>query len=282
MSNCTTVVAQLPPDQDFYVRDWTNNPGSHDNGEEPSTNYTTNWAWTSDVWNRGVNNPGSPNASDRYPTDNMFAGLGMLRGGIIGASSAFTATLPDRPPRLRRSSWYRNSARGSNFLPVGLPTTLSFGTSDLDLTQGSYWQRGPTSLTHACMAVQISTPADPYLSPGLSGHSPGDPDGSLSSPWTTTKRNAIWGSASTWRTSPASTLRSCTTPRSSGGTWSCATSSPAADQMAGAQIEVVGGRAVDFRSGGTLMLAGMQPGENRWIGLKFIVPTGDPRPCPLL
>ena len=27
------------------------------------------------------------------------------------------------------------------------------------------------------MAVQISTPADPYLSPGLSGHSPGDPDG---------------------------------------------------------------------------------------------------------
>ncbi len=75
LSNCVTQVAQLPADLDFYVRDWTDTAMSHDNGEEPSTHFNVNWAYSSDVWNRGTNLPGAINANDWYPTDNLYAGL---------------------------------------------------------------------------------------------------------------------------------------------------------------------------------------------------------------
>ncbi len=58
-------VVELDPSQDFYVRDWTTNAATFDQGQEPSTNGV--WWTNSDVWNRLNNDPngGGFNANDQ-------------------------------------------------------------------------------------------------------------------------------------------------------------------------------------------------------------------------
>jgi hypothetical protein len=270
MSNCATITAQLPADQDFYVRDWTNTPTVHDNGEEPSTNFMTNWAYTSDVWNRGVNNPGSANASDWFPTDNMYAGSGPGEGDNYGFVRVHR-NAGGSAATVNAEFFASEFGAGSNFLPVA-STTLTFGTTDLEQTQGAYWMQGDSLSNHACIAVQISTTPDPYKTPGLSGHSPGDPDGQAIILVDNNKaqRNlnvshnvahfaglqyAVIHNGALYR-------RNIVLRYEAPG-----------EQLQGAQIEVVGGRPLDFRSGSTITLNGMQPGENRWISLRMI--TGD-------
>ena len=58
--------------------------------------------------------------------------------------------------------------------------------------------------------------------------------------------------------------------------------SPAAERLRGARVEVVGGGTVDFRSGGTVTLPTMQPGENRWIAVRHQVPEGGAVPIHFL
>src|SRR5262249_2662251 len=52
--------------------------------------------------------------------------------------------------------------------------------------------------------------------------------------------------------------------------------SPPDQRLQGAQIGVVGGRTEDFRSGGTLTLPGMQPGEDGWLWPAYQVASSTP------
>jgi hypothetical protein len=275
MSNCATAVVQLSPDKDFYVRDWTDNPGSHDNGEEPSTNFISNWAYTSDVWNRGSNSPGSPNASDWYPTDNMYAGAGTL-GDNYGFVRAIR-NASGSPATVTAEFLVSPFGAGSNFASVGT-TNLTFGLIDQSITQGSYWHQDATASTHACIAVQISTTDDPYLSPNLSGHSPGEPGGQALILVDNNKAQRNLGVSHNVAHFAGIHFALLHNPALFRRDMILRYESPAGGQLPGSQVEVVGGKTTEFRSGGTITLEGMQPGENRWIAVKHQVADGDPVP----
>jgi hypothetical protein len=272
MSNCATIVAQLPADKDFYVRDWTETPASHDNGEEPSTHFTTNWAYSSDVWNRGSNSPGSPNANDWYPTDNLYAGAGALGDNygfarVYRNASGSTATVT-------AEFLISPFGAGSNFASVAT-TPLSFAMGDLNLTQGAYYHQDATLSTHACIAVQISTTDDPYQIPNLAGHSPGDPDGQSLILVDNNKAQRNLDVSHNVAHFTGLHFALIHNPALFARNMVLRYESPAADQLQAAQIQLVGGRTVDFRNGGAIALEGMQPGENRWIALKATVAKGD-------
>ncbi|HXB55393.1 MAG TPA: hypothetical protein VN461_11455 [Vicinamibacteria bacterium] len=278
MSGCATAVTQLPGDKDFYVRDWTDTALSHDLGQEPSTNYTTNWAYSSDVWNRGSNTPGTP-VNDWYPTDNMFAGAGTLGDnyGFVRVSRNATGSTATVTAEFLVSPF----GAGSNFASVGT-ATLNFAAADQSLVQSSYWNQPATASTHACIAVQISTPDDPYKSPSLNGQSPGASDGQsliiLDNNKAQRNLNVSHNVAHFTGIHFALLHNAAFFPRNIVLNYD----SPAKDQLQGAQIEIVGGKTVEFRPGGTITLENVQPGENRWIAVKYQVSTADAVPIHFL
>lgn len=273
------IVAALAPDKDFYVSDWNTSTSVYDNGVEPSSG--PDWAYSSDVWNRATNSPGTP-ASGWYPTDNMQAGAGTLgdnyafvrvRRNASGSVGSVTAHFFVSP-----------FGTGSSFVNAGTGTdpVLNFATGDVEktLSTGYLWHQAATSSTHACLAVQIATTDDPYKTPSLLGRTPGPADYLVSDDNNKAQRNLNVSS----NTSNAAGLilglihNSALFPRDVVLRFE----SPDPDRLRAAQIEVVGGRTVDFRSGGTVTLEHMQPGENRWIAIRHQVPQGDPVPIHVL
>jgi hypothetical protein len=279
MSDCATATIQIPADQDFYVRDWTDTPTSHDNGEEPSTNFSYNWAYSSDVWNRGVNNPGTPNANDWYPTDNMYAGAGSLGDnyGFVRVSRNASGSAATVNAEFLVSPF----GAGSNFSSVAT-TTLNFAAADQSLVQGAYWHQDATTSTHACIAVEISTATDPYLPPDLAGQSPGNPDGQSLIILDNNKAQRNLGVSLNVTHFSGIHFALIHNPALFSRNMYLRYDSPAKDQLQGAEIEVVEGRTTEFQPGGSLVLEGMQPGENRWIAVKYKVSTTHPVPIHFL
>jgi hypothetical protein len=274
-------ITEMAADQDFYVRDWTNTAMDHDLGQEPSTN-TTYW-YSSDVWNRATNGPGVQNASGWYPTDNMQAGA-----GAKGDNYAFV-----RVDRNATGSAVQVTAHflvspfgaGSNFQDAGVgpDPVLSFGIADSEKTMstGFQWHQDATASTHACIAVQISTPNDPYTPPGLAGISPAWPTGEAividnnkaQRNLDVTNNLADTNGIDLALIHNAGTIAQNIVLRFD---------SPAAERLRGAQVFVVGGKTEEFRQGGTITLEKMQPGESRWIGLRVNTPAGNPIPVHFL
>ncbi len=87
-------VLELPPESDFYVRDWTSSPTNRDTGLEPSTNPV--FYINSDVWNRRSNAPGGFNANDQPQSQDPQ----MIS---LGDNFAFAARL--RAMRQARQKW---------------------------------------------------------------------------------------------------------------------------------------------------------------------------------
>jgi hypothetical protein len=278
MSNCVPVTATLAADEDFYVSDWNTSSSVYDNGVEPSTH--GNFYSYSDVWNRAPTShgPGSPNANGWYPTDNMQAGAGALgdndayvrvRRNGSGSAASVTAHFFVSP-----------LGTGSNFVDAGggADPVLSFTASDTEkvLSTGYLWHQDATSSTHACLAVQIATTDDPYRAPSLLNRTPGPDDYLVRDDNNKAQRN-LGVSNNTFHFAGlafALVHNSAIFPRDVVLRFE----SPAADRLGGAQIEVVGGRILAFRSGATVTLEHMQPGENRWIALRHQVPNGDAVP----
>ena len=46
-------------------------------------------------------------------------------------------------------------------------TTVNFAVGEFTKIATAPWTLGPTSSTHLCLGVQISTPIDPFVVPGL-------------------------------------------------------------------------------------------------------------------
>ncbi|HEX3125916.1 MAG TPA: hypothetical protein VH394_01165 [Thermoanaerobaculia bacterium] len=277
MSGCATVAASLPADQDFYVRDWTTSMVA-DNGAEPSTN-SVFW-YTSDVWNRGTNSAGSPNASGWYDTDNMFAGLGAL-----GNNYAFVRVhrnTSGSAATVKAHFLVSPFGTGSSFVDADLAPdpTISFGAADTVqvLASGYFWHQDPVASTHACLAVQIYgfPSGDPFQLPGLNGRTPGPDDYVVINDNNKAQRNLDVSLNVPHFAGLGFALvhNAALVPRDVVLRYG----SPEAERLQGAQIGIVGGQTLNFRSGGTLTLPGMQPGENRWISLKYQVADNKPVP----
>jgi len=275
MSNCATASASLAADKDLYVSDWNSSSTLYDNGTEPSAG--PNWAYSGDVWNRSSNSAGTPNANNWYPTDAVQAGLGALgnnyafarvRRNASGSAASVTAHFFISP-----------FGTGSNFADAGAAADpiLSFAAGDVEQVSSGYlWHQDATASTHACLAVQIASTDDPYKSPSLLGRTPGPDDYLVSDDNNKAQRNLgvsnntfhFAGIAYALIHNPALFPRDVV----------LRFDSPAASRLRGTKIEVVGGRTMDFRAGGTLTLEHMQPGENRWIAIRHAVPQGVPAP----
>ncbi|MEM7309680.1 MAG: sialidase family protein [Planctomycetota bacterium] len=166
-------VQEIPDDQDFYVRDWTDSATDNDAGLEPSTDPI--FFTTSDVWNRRTDAPAPFSANDRPQSeDPQVAVLGdnyaFARVHRKGSGSAETVTL-----RFLKSEF----GTGSNYVDVSAtPTdTLTFAAADTvqTMTAGVEWTLNATTSSHTCLAVEITTPNDPLSGPSLVGRAPGWP-----------------------------------------------------------------------------------------------------------
>ncbi len=171
-------IQQIDNDQDFYVRDWTDNATTNDIGLEPSTNPV--FYATSDVWNRRSNLPGGFNANDQPRSQNpQISSLGnnfaFARVHRKGTGSAETINL-----HFLKSEF----GTGSNYVNANTTTdpTLSFASTDQvqTMTSGYEWTLGATTSSHTCIAVEISTADDPVVTPTLLGRAPGWPTTDLS------------------------------------------------------------------------------------------------------
>ncbi|NOZ94727.1 MAG: fibronectin type III domain-containing protein [Acidobacteria bacterium] len=276
VGNCVSIAAGLAADKDFYVSDWNTSPSTYDHGTEPSSG--PNWAYSSDVWNRATNSPGSPNASGWYATDNMQAGAGALgdnyafvrvRRNAAGSAASVTAHFFVSP-----------FGTGSSFVDAGsgADPVLSFATGELEktLSSGYHWHQNATSSVHACLAVQISSADDPYATPSLLGRTPGPDDYLVSDDNNKAQRNLLVSNNPFHFAGLAFALihNSALFPRDVVLRFEF----PDIDRFRKARIELVGGEAWDLRSGSTVTLEHMQPGENRWVAIRHQIDRGTPVP----
>lgn len=266
-------VEQIPDDEDFYVRDWTDSPTVNDIGQEPSTDPV--FYRDSDVWNRRTNSPGSFTALDRPQSeDPQLATLGnnfaFARVHRKGTGSSETVNL-----HFLKAEF----GTGSNYVDAGVAAdpTLTFSTTDQDQTMvaGYEWTLNATTSTHTCMAVEISTPNDPVVVPTLLGRAPGWPDTDLSVLYDNNKAQRNMGVHTTSSSSG-----------DDGKIWYYAVIHNPALFTRDFELEytpsrtfqkTVGKVVVDFPTqgdnenyvkGNQIVLKNMKPGENRWIGLQ--------------
>jgi hypothetical protein len=279
----------VAPADDFYVRDWTDSPTSGDTGLEPSTHPV--FYATSDVWNRRGTLPGTfPN--DQPENEDAGNGTGTtgdnwafarIRRNAAGTGST-TATAHFLVSKLGTGSNYvDDSIAGSGVTFGGPDPTLTFAAADLGPTTTAAlpWHLDAVSSTHLCLAVEISSPADPFVAPSLLGRAPGWPATDLSVLNDNNKAQRNMGLSTT----PArgagmsdafyAIVHNAATYRRD-MTIGIEASETAVRRLKGARIHPIGGRQVQLEPGATLVLRDMEPGENRWIGLSYVPPRGKP------
>ncbi|MEO6714500.1 MAG: LysR family transcriptional regulator [Mycobacteriales bacterium] len=279
---------EVAREDDFYVRDWTDSATRGDNGLEPSTHpqfYTT-----SDVWNRRGTLPGS------FPSDqpsNEPAGNG---ASTVGDNWAFARIRRNAPAASGTKSvtahfLVSKFGVGSNYTDAGTvdpdlsfpdpDPVVMFNPADIGpfVTPAYHWHLNAISSTHLCLAVEISAAGDPFVPPSLVGRAPG---------WPTTDLMVINDNNTAQRnmglsTTPARGVGLSDTyyalihnasvdTRDVRLRWDAPDRTTA--RLKGATIEVIGGRNQPLRPSSTVVLKGMQPGENRWVGLTFPAPKG--------
>jgi len=271
-------ISELQPYQQFYVRDWTDSPTSHDNGEEPSTN--GNWWTTGDVWNRLTNTNGGFNANDQPNSQNAQDHVSVTAHNYAFVRVHRNQAAPGGSGSINVSArfLYADYGLGVPYQDVSTtPTvTLTFARADTVQTladgAGVRWDLPLTRSTHICMAVEISAPNDSY-SPELAGRAPGWPTTDWTIPADNEKaqRNMdlppmASGSAGTMSFHP---IVHNAAPFQRDMALQYSVPPAILERLEGPQLGVVGGDMQPLRSEGTLVLHNMQPGENRWLDLSF-------------
>lgn len=277
-------VAGIAPELDYYVRDWTNDATHADTGVEPSTNPV--FYATSDVWNRRSPSGPGPFVNDQ-PT-NEDAGNGM---GNIGDNWAFA--------RVRRNTAGSSNPVTAHFLvsKFGTGSNYTDATSgpvvepDIDfpdpdpiipgdatagpwITVPYHWHLNAIAGDHLCLAVEISAPGSNYVPPSLVGQTPG---------WPTTDLRIVNDNHKAQRN-----MHLSTTPGGGvgGGVTDYAIIHNGALFARDVTLRVgVGGLSKRYVRAGrvqdidpehrndtaaigqTMVLKGMQPGENRWVAV---------------
>jgi hypothetical protein len=291
-THTTTVAPSIDPfffeivtvaaENDFYVRDWTTNATTADNGAEPSTNL--NFYSTSDVWNRRGTSPG-PFVNDQ-PT-NEDAGNGV---GNIGDNWAFVRVRRNAAGPVSSVTAHFLVSRfgtGSNYVdattmdpnvtfPNPDPVITTDGTAGPWISTAYPWHLNTTASTHLCMGVEISSASDPFVPPTLEGNTPG---------WNTgTDLRIINDNNKAQRN-----MHLSTTPASGGAgsvsDWAIVHNADLVKRDIPLQVGIDGisrryirdltmttfvdGKPVRIKpqAGNRFVLPAVQPGENRWIRL---------------
>jgi hypothetical protein len=164
---------EMEPVQDVYVRDWTDSAAVHDQGQEPSTR--ADFYSTSDVWNERGNDPLAFDANDRPQVHDP-------QPAAMGPNYAFariSRNATGTPLDVKVEYFYSDGGVGVPYVSAGPPTTIHLAAGDASQTpavgSGYPWSLPSGASNHVCLAAQISTPADPYIQPSLSGKAPGWP-----------------------------------------------------------------------------------------------------------
>lgn len=275
---------EVAPEDDFYVRDWTESPTSGDTGVEPSTRPA--FYVSSDVWNRRGTLPGTF-VNDQPPNEDAGNGAGNVGDNWAFARVRRNAPAPSGATTVAAHFLVSKLGTGSNYVDgtsmdpdVTLPgadPTLTFAAADLgpQTTPAYYWRLDPVGGSHLCLAVEISTPADPFVPASLVGRAPGWPDTDLAVLLDNNKAQRNLGLS----TSPARGV-------GMGDAWFYAvahnaatyrrdlvlryqTTREALKRLGSARIWTSDGKRVPLRLDGEVVLKNMGPGENRWVGLVY-------------
>jgi hypothetical protein len=277
---------------DFYVRDWTDSPTSGDTGVEPSIK--PDFYVRPDVWNRRGTLSGLPTVDDQPPNEDAGNGTGNLGDNWLFARIRRRAAAPAGDPDMTVTAHFLISklGTGSNYVDATVmdpdvtitpgDPTLTFAAAEVGpkTTDPLYWHLNAISSTHLCAAVEISTPTDPYIGVSLRGRAPGWPEQDLEIVDDNNKAQRNMGLTTT----PARGVgladsvlygvahNAATFPRDMVIQYS---SSPMLrERVKQIEIDVVGQERIRARDSGTILLKNMQPGENRWIGVRFRPPAG--------
>lgn len=298
VNNVTPVSASVDPfffqfqtvelKDDFYVRDWTDSAASADDGSEPSIKPA--FYVTPDIWNRRGTLPGSfPN--DQPENEDAGNGLGNIGDNWLFARMRRRAAVAAGAPDVTVNAHFLVSklGTGSNYEDAsdadpdvaltGPDPTVVFSAAEVGpkTTDPLAWHLNPIASTHLCAAVEISTPADPFVSPSLHGRAPG---------WPTTDLDIVDDNNKAQRNMGLST-----TPARGVGLELCLADSFGIAHNAATfprdmviqytippevlrlvkqvEIESPGRDRIIARQSGAFTLPGVQPGENRWIGARF-------------
>jgi hypothetical protein len=268
-------IATVTPDNDFFVRDWTDGTG-HDPGLEPSTHpvfYTA-----SDVWNKLADASGSPAKASAPAHDDPQPGpnFAFVRVGRKATATPGAADIPVTAHFLYSdfgaSMQYGNA--GSDPDPI-----LTFQAADQELTlpdQGGYpWTLPAAHSSHICMAVEINSPNDPFAQPDLNGGFPGWPtlDTAVLYDNNKAQRNIIYPAMKSGSKHHYYALvrNSAPVPRSV-----CLRLDSPADAMSrlgAVQIDACGLATTAYRPGATVCLPGMAAGEVRALKVTLAPPA---------
>ena len=267
-------LATVSPENDFFVRDWTDGSG-HDSGQEPSTHpvfYTS-----SDVWNELTNVSGSPattsapTPADPQPGPNFaFVRVGRKAAAPGAADVPVTAQF-----------LYSDFGVGMPYADAGggTPPVLTFQAGDTELIlpdgQGYAWTLPATHSPHVCMAVEIAGPADPFANPDLNNKKPGWPtlDTAVLYDNNKAQRNIHYPAMKSASTAHYYALvgNAASVPRSV-----CLRADTPADalsRLGAVQVDACGLASTAYRSGSTVCLAGMAPGEVRALRVTITPPA---------
>jgi hypothetical protein len=280
--------SDLAPEDDFYVRDWTDTPTSGDNGVEPSTHPV--FFHTSDVWNRRGTLPGTfPNDQpENEPAGNGAGNIGdnwafaRIRRNVAGGATAQAVTAHFLVSKLGTGSSYVDAASMDPDVSFPDPDPIvTFNPADTGplLTAPFHWHLAPVASTHLCLAVEVTGPNDPPTPPPLRGRAPGWPATDLAILWDNNKAQRNLGLSTT----PArgvglsdafyAIVHNAATVRRD--LELVIDVGPDVGQRFGeATVDVIGGKKRALRDGDRLVLEAMEPGENRWIGLTHRPPRG--------
>jgi hypothetical protein len=246
---------------------------------------------TSDVWNRHTTSSGAPFANDQPANEDALNGTGSagdnyafarIRRNAAAGSGSQTVTAHFLVSKFGTGSNYVDSTSGDPDVTFAADPTLTFNASDVGplITTGCHWHLNAIASTHLCLAVEISSPNDPYVQPSLVGNTPG---------WPTTDLRIINDNNKAQRN-----MGLTTTLADGGGESDCycaivhnaapfrrdfelryqAATPATARAFESAVIEVIGGEERPFTPQGSINLTGMQPGENRWVALRFPAAAG--------
>ena len=205
-------------------------------------------------------------------------GFCRIRRNVSGSAATVTAHFLVSP--FGCGSPYQNADTNPDL-------SVSFAAADLVKTPstGYEWHIGPTMTDHLCFAVEITGPADPPASPSLLGHTPG---------WPTTDLMVL--------NDNNKAQRNMYPPPSNGnGAGLIPRDGPERrhvprdlvlhyrvdprvfKQLGKLAIGVVGERGSKRQAAGEIVLAGMEPGERRWVSVTVQAKAGTGRtPLPIL
>lgn len=266
---------------DFYVRDWTDSAATHDTGVSPSIRAA--FYVSGDVWNRRSSSPGAFVSDVPQGQDAGNGGGSTGDNWLFARVSRRAAGLVTDPATVVTAHFLVSKlGTGSNFVDAssadpdvsftGADPTLSFAGDELGpkTTAAMPWHLAAVASTHLCIAVEISTPADPYVGVSLRGRAPGWPDTDLEIVDDNNKAQRNIG------------LTTLPAEESAGESWLWGLVHNAhvatRDLELGVAVDtggtrglrvLVDGRAAEIGKDRRLVLRGMAPGENRWVAVAF-------------